>query len=156
MTMTDQDNAAREGASTTSGTGAPSSRAGESQWSEPAPSGQAREWLTQLQSMIENLTEQAVPVVREIGAKAAELAAVAAEKAGPAAARAAEVTADVGTKIAERSRSFATELRRDAESETMRPDAGGPSSQAASDTLSGASVGSASSTSEGDASRPIS
>jgi len=75
----------------------------------------AREWLAQLQAMIENLATQAVPVVREIGAKAAELAAVAAEKAGPIAARAAEVTADAGTRFAERSRNLATELRRDAE-----------------------------------------
>ena len=33
--------------------------------------------------MIENLATQAAPVVREVGAKAAELAAMAGEKAGP-------------------------------------------------------------------------
>ena len=74
-------------------------------------SAQAREWLGQLQQMIENLANQAVPVARQIGAKAAELAAVAGEKAGPIATRAAEVTAGAGTRLAERSRSLATELR---------------------------------------------
>jgi hypothetical protein len=77
------------------------------------PSVQAREWLTQLQSMIENLATQAAPVVREIGAKAAELAAVAGDKAGPVAQRAAEMTADAGQKLAARSRDLAAELRRD-------------------------------------------
>jgi hypothetical protein len=73
----------------------------------------ARDWLAQLQAMIENVTEQAAPVLREVSAKAAELAAVAGEKAGPFAARAAELTAEAGTKLAERSRDLAAELRRD-------------------------------------------
>jgi hypothetical protein len=76
-------------------------------------SGTGREWLTQLQSMIENVAEQAGPALREISAKAAELAAVAGEKAGPAAARAAEITAGAGTKLAEKSRDLAAEIRRD-------------------------------------------
>jgi hypothetical protein len=75
--------------------------------------GSGREWLAQLQAMIENITEQAGPVLREVSAKAAELAAVAGEKAGPVAARAAEITAEAGTKLAERSRDLAAELRRD-------------------------------------------
>ena len=75
--------------------------------------GTGREWLTQLQTMIENITEAAGPVLREVSAKAAELAAVAGEKAGPVAARAAEFTAEAGTKLAERSRDLAAELRRD-------------------------------------------
>jgi hypothetical protein len=73
----------------------------------------AREWLSQLQSMIENVTEQAGPVLRDVSAKAAELAAAAGEKAGPVAARAAELTAEAGSRIAERSRDLAAELRRD-------------------------------------------
>jgi hypothetical protein len=81
---------------------------------EPRRSSTSRDWLDQLQAMIENLAEQAGPVVREIGAKAAELAAVAGEKAGPIAHRAAEVTADAGVKIASRSRDLAVELRKDA------------------------------------------
>ncbi len=84
----------------------------------------AREWLAQLQSMIENLATQAAPVAREISAKAAELAAIAAEKAGPLAVRAAEVTADAGSRFAERSRSLATELRKDLEGQGAP--AGGP------------------------------
>lgn len=71
------------------------------------------EWLSQLQSMIENIAEQAGPVLRQVSAKAAELAAVAGEKAGPVAARAAELTAEAGSRLAERSRDLASELRRD-------------------------------------------
>jgi hypothetical protein len=46
-----------------------------------------------------------------VAVKAAELAAVAGEKAGPYARRAADVTGDVGTRVAERSRRFADEMR---------------------------------------------
>lgn len=84
--------------------------------SDAASSG--REWVAQLQSMIENITEQAGPVLRQVSAKAAELAAVAGEKAGPVAARAAELTAEAGTKLAERSRDLASELRRDQAAKT--------------------------------------
>jgi hypothetical protein len=73
-----------------------------------------REWVSQLQSMIDNLATNAAPVIKEIGAKAAELAALAGEKAGPIAHRAADVTATAGTKVAERGREVAAELRRDA------------------------------------------
>ncbi len=90
--------------------------------SEPSPepaaeagrAAQAREWLAQLEHMIEQIASHAGPVAREIGAKAAELAAVAGEKAGPLAKRAAEVTGEVGTKVAERSRTLAGGLRREA------------------------------------------
>jgi len=90
--------------------------------SEPSPepaaeagrAAQAREWLAQLEHMIEQIASHAGPVAREIGAKAAELAAVAGEKAGPLAKRAAEVTEGVGTKVAERSRTLAGGLRREA------------------------------------------
>jgi hypothetical protein len=80
---------------------------------DQGPASTAREWLAQLQSMIENVTEQAGPVLRDVSAKAAELAAAAGEKAGPVAARAAELTAEAGSRIAERSRDLAAELRRD-------------------------------------------
>jgi hypothetical protein len=88
-------------------------------WTEPdqaagSTDSRAREWLTQLQAMIDKLATQAAPVVREVGAKAAELAAIAGEKAGPVAQRAAELTGQAGTKLAERSRDLATDLRRDA------------------------------------------
>jgi hypothetical protein len=75
-----------------------------------APSG-PQQFLSQLQSMIDNIATQSVPVIREVGAKAAELAAVAAERAGPIAQRAAEKTQEVGTRVAERSRTFAEDLR---------------------------------------------
>jgi hypothetical protein len=89
-------------------------------WTEPekeqgGAGQQAREWLTQLQAMIENLATQAAPVVREVGIKAAELAAKAGEKAGPVAQRAAEITGQAGTKLASRSRDLAADLRRDAD-----------------------------------------
>jgi hypothetical protein len=74
----------------------------------------AKEWLAQLQAMIDNVATHAAPVAREIGAKAAELAALAGEKAGPIAHKAAEVTAAAGGKVAERGREVAAELRRDA------------------------------------------
>jgi hypothetical protein len=88
-------------------------------WTEPEPASggagaQAREWIAQLQSMIEKLATQSAPVVREVGAKAAELAALAGEKAGPVAQRAAELTGKAGEKLAAKSRDLATELRRDA------------------------------------------
>jgi hypothetical protein len=85
-------------------------------WTEPEQASttggqQAREWLSQLQGMIENLATQAAPVVREVGAKAAELAAIAGEKAGPLAQRAASFTENAGHKLAERSRDLAVDLR---------------------------------------------
>lgn len=74
----------------------------------------SRDMLRQLQGMIDSLATQAGPVMREVGAKAAELAALAGEKAGPLAHRAASATERVGVKVAERSKVMATELRRPA------------------------------------------
>ena len=71
-----------------------------------------REMLVQLQQMIDTLAVQAGPVMREVAAKAAELAAVAGEKAGPIAHRAAGVTESVGQRVAARSKEMAAELRR--------------------------------------------
>jgi len=89
-------------------TSGPSSEAGSDEfaWTEPEQAGtdagaKAREWLGQLQTMIENLATQAAPVVKEISAKAAELAAIAGDKAGPAAQKAAEFTGQAGQKLAE-------------------------------------------------------
>ena len=72
----------------------------------------AERMLGQLQGMIDSLATQAAPVARQIGAKAAELAAVAADRAGPLAHKAAEVTADASVRLAERSRTWAADLRR--------------------------------------------
>jgi hypothetical protein len=74
-------------------------------------SAESREWLSQLESMIRGIATQAAPVAREVGAKAAELAAVAAVKAGPAAQRAAELTNEYGAKFAERAQAVAADLR---------------------------------------------
>jgi hypothetical protein len=71
----------------------------------------AERMLAQLQSMIDSVATQAAPVVRQVGAKAAELAAVAADRAGPIAHRAADATADASGKLAEKSRTWAAELR---------------------------------------------
>jgi len=78
---------------------------------EEARTTQAREWLAQLQQMIDRVAAEAAPVARDVAAKAAELAAVAGEKAGTLAKRAAEATGDVGIRVAERSRRFADDMR---------------------------------------------
>jgi hypothetical protein len=71
-----------------------------------------REMLVQLQQMIDTLATQAAPVMREVAAKAAELAAVAGEKAGPLAHRAAGYTEVAGQKLAARSKEVAADLRK--------------------------------------------
>jgi hypothetical protein len=73
----------------------------------------AERMIAQLQSMIDSIATQAAPVVRQVGIKAAELAAAAADRAGPIAHKAADATADASVKIAERSRVLAADLRRD-------------------------------------------
>ena len=82
---------------------------------EPASGGDARataeRMIGQLQSMIDSVATQAAPVVRQIGAKAAELAAVAADRAGPLAHKAADATADASGRLAEKSRTWAADLR---------------------------------------------
>ena len=74
---------------------------------------------SQLESMIKGIATQAAPVAKEIGAKAAELAAVAAVKAGPAAHRAAELTTEYGAKFAERAQSVAADLRSQAPADAV-------------------------------------
>ena len=76
--------------------------------------------LESIKDAVDDLTVRATPAVREISAKAAELAAVAADKAAPFARRAGEVTADASGKLAEKSREWATDLR----STTGGPDGG--------------------------------
>jgi hypothetical protein len=71
-----------------------------------------REMLVQLQQMIDTLATQAGPVMREVAAKAAELAAVAGQKAGPLAHRAAGATETLGQRVAAKSKDIAVELRR--------------------------------------------
>jgi hypothetical protein len=78
---------------------------------EAQPTSKAREWLAQLEAMIQDVATQAAPVARQVGAKAAELAAVAAVKAGPVAHRAADLTTDYGQRFAEKAQSVAADLR---------------------------------------------
>jgi hypothetical protein len=88
-----------------------------------------REMLVQLQQMIDTLATQAGPVMREVAAKSAELAAIAAEKAGPLAYKAAGVTQTVSERVAARSKEMAADLRRgpgaegEATAEDAAPDA---------------------------------
>lgn len=98
-------------------------RSGEETWTPEAGEQQGgsrgvagREMLVQLQQMIDTVATQAAPVMREVAAKAAELAAVAGEKAGPVAYRAAGVTQKVGERVAARSKEYADQLRRQQES----------------------------------------
>ena len=67
--------------------------------------------VRQLESILQNLTTFATPVVREIAARAAELAAKAGEMAGPAAHKAAEVTEEVGERLAVKGHEVASGLR---------------------------------------------
>jgi hypothetical protein len=101
-----------------------------------APAG--REMLIQLQQMIDTVALQTAPVMREVAAKAAELAGVAGEKAGPLAHRAADATEHFGQYVATKSKSFAADLRRPREDDAptdggREPDGGsdesGPDSQ---------------------------
>ena len=78
---------------------------------DAAANSRAREWLSQLELMIQNVAREAAPVAREVGAKAAELAAVAAVKAGPIAHKAAEATTEYGQRFAERAQSVAADWR---------------------------------------------
>lgn len=95
-------------------------RSGEETWTPGAGDAGTRgaggrEMLVQLQQMIDTIATQATPVVRQVAAKAAELAAIAGEKAGPVAYKAAGVTEKVGQRVAARSKDFAADLRRQQE-----------------------------------------
>lgn len=103
-------------------TAAPENEPAEGQegWTPPpGASNEARfkDWMTQLQAMIDGVATAAAPHVREIAAKAAELAAKAGDAAGPFATRAAAATSDVGQKVAAKSRDFAADMRRAAEAD---------------------------------------
>jgi hypothetical protein len=92
-------------------------------------SAKARELLTQLESMIQQVQTVAAPVARQVSAKAAELAALAAVKAGPAAQKAAELTTEYGQRFAEKAQTVAADLRHqdaevDAEGGASEPDPG--------------------------------
>jgi hypothetical protein len=67
--------------------------------------------LGSLREAVDDIAERAAPTVRELSARAAELTAAAAVKAAPLVKRAGEVTADASTKLAEKSRGWAADLR---------------------------------------------
>ena len=67
--------------------------------------------LGQLQGMISKVAAASEPRLRDVAAKAAELAAVAAERAGPLAHTLAEKTDQVGHTVADRAQEFASSLR---------------------------------------------
>jgi hypothetical protein len=118
--MTDQQPPSTGGESSTNPSG--NADRGDETFGWTAPEGEsggqtagtpAERMLAQLQSMIDSIATQATPVVKQIGAKAAELAAAAADRAGPIAHKAADATAGASVRIASRSREFAADLRRD-------------------------------------------
>ena len=86
----------------------------------PAGGGAARP-VRPFDAILENLFARAAPVVREIAARGAELAANAGESAGPLVRRAAEKTDAAGGRFADRSRKFATDLRREVPTASARP-----------------------------------
>lgn len=71
----------------------------------------ANEVIEQIRDAVEDFAEKAAPAVKEFSAKAAELVAVAADKAAPLVQKAGEVTADASGKLAEKSRTFAADIR---------------------------------------------
>jgi hypothetical protein len=76
-------------------------------------SGSTEPAIRQLDSMIENVSNYATPVLREIAARAAELAAKAADAAGPMAQKAAGKTEQVAGRVATKGREVASDLRRE-------------------------------------------
>jgi ABC-type transporter Mla subunit MlaD len=76
-----------------------------------AAGGSATAILEQLREAVDDLAERASPTVREFSARAAELAATAADRAAPLAKRAGEATSDASGKLAEKSRTWASEIR---------------------------------------------
>jgi hypothetical protein len=90
----------------------------------PSPEQAQDRPVRQLETIIQNLTTYATPVLREIAARAAELAAKAGEAAGPMAHRAAEMTEDLGDRVADKGREIATDLRREPAGATTGSGAG--------------------------------
>ena len=92
-------------------------------------SARAGDMFEQIKVAVEDAAEKAAPTVRELSAKAAELVAVAADKAAPFAKQAGEATAGASSKLAQRSRVWAAEIR-----EQDSPNGGSASSTTATET----------------------
>ena len=73
--------------------------------------------LGQLQAMISKVAVASEPRLKEVAAKAAELAAVAAERAGPIAHTLADKTDEVGHSVAEKASAYAASMRAHARGE---------------------------------------
>jgi hypothetical protein len=94
---------------------------------DSTPGNEPNAAIRQLEAIIGNLTTFATPVLREIAARAAELAAKAGEAAGPVAHKAAVATEQVGERLAVKGHEIASGLRsersaRPASGEYVRPD----------------------------------
>lgn len=96
-----------------------------------------RDMLTQLQGMIDTVAVKSGPVLREVAAKAAELAAVAGERAGPIAYKAAEATQKFGQRVADTSKEVAADLRRQPTAESGESSSETPTNGSASDHANG-------------------
>ena len=83
-------------------------------------SAKANDVFDQIRVAVDDFAVKAGPTVREFSAKAAELVAVAADKAAPIAHKAGEATAEASTKLAERSRGWAAEVREHADEDAFR------------------------------------
>jgi hypothetical protein len=77
----------------------------------PSNAAKAGDVLESIREAVEDFAEKAAPTVRQFSAKAAEIVATAADKAAPLAQKAGEVTADASGKLAEKSRTWAAEVR---------------------------------------------
>ena len=73
--------------------------------------------LETLREAVDDLAERASPTVREFSARAAELVATAADKAAPLAKRAGEATSEASGKLAQKSRSWASDLHASVDSD---------------------------------------
>ena len=69
--------------------------------------------VRQLDAILENLANYATPVLREIAARAADLAAKAGDAAGPMAQGLADKTESAGGRLSTKGRELASDLRRE-------------------------------------------
>ena len=105
----DQEGDGAEGHADHADTGT-SGSAGTSGSGSTAGASSATALLETLREAVDDLAERASPTVREFSARAAELVATAADKAAPLAKRAGEATSEASGKLAQKSRSWASDL----------------------------------------------
>lgn len=88
---------------------------------EPQEHMSGQHMVSQLQSMMGQLTTVATPILMEVAVKAAELAAAAAKAAGPVAHKVADVTETVADRVALVSEHLAADLRASKAAHADRP-----------------------------------